>query len=270
MSGAEERQEKPDFWGERTLEAEASAGWKLGPLSLWVRRRRYEWWVYTERGGSDELVQKFVEGKPPKEDAAWKRWAFTGEISVVRLSPAAPDRSVVARPETPLRIPPDNEVLFFVSVPLWMRVSVGEQASEMSTLTEEPTRVLSNTWFGEPTEGELCYALKTGASRDLDGVKRGSYRFVCPLLVKNHSTEELSFQKVCLPVPYVQLYFGNKRVWSNRISLSYLGKSQFSSVVFDSGAPEYEDGLESVGEPRLKERKSFMRRSFDTLRSFTH
>ncbi len=267
MHNPGEIQKEAAFWGRRKLERGASVCWKLGPLSLWVRRRHHEWWVYAKRDGPEEEVCEVIEGQQPEESVAWNRWAFTEEKTDVSLLPAAPDRSVVARPDTPLRIPPGNEVLFFVSVPLWVRVSAGDGQHPV-LLTEEPTRVLSNTWFGEPTEGELCYGLKTGASVELEGVKRGSNRFVCPLLVKNHSPEELSFRKVCLPVPYVQLYRGGKRLWSNRISLSYLGKSQFSSVAFDSDAPEYENGLERVGEPRLKERRGFFRRSFDTLRSF--
>ncbi len=254
------------FWEIKTLEPEASACWRLGPLSLWARRRNNEWGIFAERGGSKELVQEFAGGTPPREDAAWKRWAFKQEESAVGLVPTSPDRSVVARPETPLRIPPDNDVLLFVSVPLWLRVFVGGERRVF--LVEEPTRVLSNTWFGEPTEGELCYALKTGASRSLAGVKAGTYRFVCPLLIKNHSAEELNFQKVCLPVPHVQLYRGKTRIWSNRISLSYLGKSQFSAVVFDGEPPEYEEIREKLGEPRIRERRSFVRRSFETIRTW--
>ncbi len=266
ISGGDRAIDSSGFWGERELAPGVCGCWRLGPLTLWARRRHSEWCVFAERGGEDEFAREFIADRPPKEDAAWKRWAFTGEIDRVSVLPVTPDRSVVARPESALRIPPDNEVLFFVSIPLWVRVTVAGTVPVI--LTEEATRVLSNTWFGEPTEGELGYALKTGASRGLEGVKPGSYRFLCPLLVKNHSAEELAFDKVCLPVPYLQLYLGGRRLWSNRIALSYLGRSQFSSVAFDEEPPGFEEGLEKIGEPRLHERKGFLRRSFATLRSF--
>lgn len=266
MPEANQTEIEEEFWEPKTLEAEDSARWTLGPLSLWVRRRRHEWWVYAERDGANDLTMGFSRGRPPKETAAWKRWAFTEGAKTVRMVPVTPNRSVVARPETGLRIPPGNEVVFFVSIPFWLQIWVGEE--QRTLLTEETARVLSNTWFGEPTEGELCYSLKTGASRSLEGVKRGSYRFVCPLVTTNQSTEELNFQKVCLPVPYLQLYRGERRLWSNRISLSYLGKSRFSAVAFDAEPPEYENVHGPLGEPRLRERKGFFRRSFESLRSF--
>ncbi len=258
--------EEAKFWEPKTLDRDGAACWTLGPLKLWARRSSGEWWVYTEREGASDLAMGFTTGRAPREDAGWKRWAFSEDAPVVTMVPATPDRSVVVRPERALRIPPENEVLFFVSVPIWIQVHVGEGTPAL--LVEEASRVLSNTWFGEPTEGELCYALKTGASRSLEGVKRGSYRFVCPLLVKNHSTQELNFQKLCLPVPYLRLYHGAQRMWSNRVSLSYLGGTQFSAVHFDSEPPGYEELVGGALKPRMEERKSFFRRSFDTIRMF--
>ena len=266
MAEASQIETEREFWEPRTLEVEDSGRWTLGPLSLWVRRRSHEWWVYSELAGTDDLAMGFSRGRPPKESADWKRWAFTEDVKTVRMVPVTPNRSVVARPKTGLRIPPGNEVVFFVSIPFWLQVWVGEERRIL--LTEEAPRVLSNTWFGEPTEGELCFSLKTGASRSLEEVKRGSYRFVCPLLIANRSSEELDFQKVCLPVPHLQLFRGERRFWSNQVSLSYLGKNQFSAVAFAAEPPTYEKIHETLGEPRLRERKGFFRRSFDTIRTF--
>src|SRR5690606_29283651 len=132
------------------------------------------------------------------------------------------------RPDSPVRIPKGNEVTFFVSVPLFLQLHIGPERNIL--IHEEPTVVMSKTWFGEPTAGELCYALRTGASRDLEGIKKGQHRVVCPVVVRNRSDEELNFQKLCIRAMHVNIHRGNNRLWTEEIEVSYLGKNNFSEV----------------------------------------
>lgn len=246
-----------------TLETGKTASWEGGTLRAWALRTEHEWRIAATRQEETSVIRASTD-KPLPAAPAWKRWAFSEEAPEIAAIPAMPDKPLVVRPDAPLRIPPGNEVTFFVSVPVWLRFFVGAEPRRIF-LTEEPTVVLSNTWFGEPTMGELCYALKTSASRSLEGIKIGGHRCVCPLLLQNDSDAELPFQKLCIRTLYVNIYQGASRLWSEEIRVSFKGKDQGSEISFGSAAPKFEETGERVGEARLVAPKSFIRRSFDTL-----
>ena len=77
-----------------------------------------------------------------------------------------------------------------------MRVSVGK--TKPFVLKEEPTVVLSNTWFGDPMGGELCYALRTSARRSFDTLRKRPNRAICSVLIKNAFSTPLDFQRLCI------------------------------------------------------------------------
>lgn len=91
----------------------------------------------------------------------------TGMCSVVTvklpgLSPVTPDRSVVVCPESVLKIESGARTLFYVLLPVWITVSVGSQKKH--PLDEFPGKVLSDTWFGEPHEGECSENMNAPSS----------------------------------------------------------------------------------------------------------
>ncbi len=111
-----------------------------------------------ERISEEEDTIIAQHGEKP-ENLTWNRYIYKSELNIIRFVPYLPDRPVVVDPESPIRILPDNSALFFVSIPSWIRIFTGTQEKIM--LLEVPAEVLSNTWFGDPMEGELCYSLKT-------------------------------------------------------------------------------------------------------------
>lgn len=240
--------------------------YEIGPLRLWIQRTSHEWQIATEglTGVEDRLAVSRPEWAPV--DVVWRRWAFRDESDGAQLEPVMPDRALVVRPESSLVIPPGEEVLFFVSIPLWVRAKVAA-ASGFITLLEVPTVVLSNTWFGETTDGDLCYALKTGASRSLAGIKRGGYRVVCPLMLRNHSEDQLNFQKICLRTQYVKIYAGATRYWTDSVTITYEGRQQLSTINYGTQAPDHEPISGEIGPAREVVRKNLVQRSFGNLRS---
>lgn len=253
----------PKWHAARSLETDRATCWEAGTLRAWALRTQHEWRIATSRQEEKTAIHTSAD-EPLPESPAWKRWAFSEEADKIGAEPAMPDKPLVVRPDSPLRIPPGNEVVFFVSVPVWLRFFAGSGRNR-TFLTEEPSVVLSKTWFGEPTMGELCYALKTSASRSLEGIKTGDHRCVCPLLLRNDSEAELPFQKLCIRTLFVNIYQGASRLWSEEIRISFRGKDQGSEVSFGSAAPKFEETGERIGDAREIAPKSFIRRSFDTL-----
>lgn len=253
-----------DFWAAQTLERGETRLWEAGHLRLWARHEQHEWRVTGDRNDQERDSLKITRGEPPPAGASWKRWAFKNEYDGISASPAMPDKPVVVRPDSPIRIPPGNEVTFFVSIPVFLQLHLGPKKNLF--IHEEPSVVLSKTWFGSPAQGELCYALRTGASRDLDGIKKGPHRAICPILIKNNSPEDLNFEKLCIRAMHVNIYRGARRLWTEEIRVSFRGESQISEISFSKDPPAFEQLGEVLGVAREPAPNgSFLRKSFGSL-----
>jgi hypothetical protein len=252
-----------NFWAAQTLESEDWCLWEAGTLRLWAKREHHEWRVMSIRQEEREEMS-LSQSEAPPIGGTWKRWAFKAEAALITASPAMPERPVVVRPDAPLCIPRGNEVLFFVSIPISLQLHLGGHKKLL--IHEEPTLILSQTWFGDPTAGELGYALRTGGSRDLEGVKKGQHRAICPILIRNTSEEELHFEKICLRAMHVNIYRGTHRLWTQQIQVSYRGENKFSEINIAKEPPSFEKALTLVGTAREPApRDNFLRKSFDSL-----
>lgn len=232
-------------------------------LKLWTVHDPHEWRVHVERKSTESPVASRNEDEPLPEKPSWKRWAFREEDACVWCRPAMPDKPVVVRPEAPLSIPRGNEVMFFVSIPVSLQFLIGPNAEVL--IHEEPTVVLSKTWAGEPTSGELAYALRTSASRNLEGIKKGDHRVVCPLLIRNRSEEQLNFQKLALRTMHANIHLGSTRLWCEQIEINYLGKAHFSEIVFGKTAPPHEPVLGLLAGAREPIHRNLLRKSFESF-----
>lgn len=256
-----------DFWAAQTLAPGDCRLWEAGHLRLWAKREQHEWRVTADREGQEDSAPQINQTTAPPARSSWQRWAFKEEEAMIRASPAMPDKPVVVRPDSAIRIPHGNEVTFFVSVPVFLQLRIGSKNPLF--LHEEPSMILSKTWFGDPTLGELCYALRTGGSRDFDGIKKGAHRAICPILIRNNSGEELNFEKLCIRAMHVNIYRGARRLWTEEIRVSYRGENHFSEISFSKDPPSFEKVGEILGAAREPApRGSFLRKSFDSLWTF--
>jgi hypothetical protein len=97
---------------------------------------------------------------------------------------------------------------------------------------------LSLTWFGSMEEGEICYSMRTFAHANPADLQPHENRCICPVQVKNRSTEVLSFERICIRCNYLNVYRGQNRLWSNAVRLTYRGRQEWSRIVYGKGAPD--------------------------------
>jgi hypothetical protein len=261
------------LWEPKSLTGENWYHSRIGPLDLWVRRSPADWYVAHRR--EPERVKAEAPPSPlhPAQTNAqvdrltWNRWVAGEEEARVLLVPCLPNRAVVIRPRYPLNVPKGKEVLFFVSLPVWVRVLVGEAQS--ITLCELPTVVLSNTWFGDPITGELCYSLKTKVLRQIGMVENHPHMAVCPVLIRNQAFVDLDFQRICIRVEYLSLYRGRTRLWTNQVEVQFHGEDLNSTIITGREAPDYEPAAERLSEARLPSERSLLKKSFSFLKALT-
>jgi hypothetical protein len=258
-----------DLWNPVPMRPGTPIHVSLGTLELWVRHLHEDWFVAFRRADPEVPL---CPPHPVRESSAleglpWRRWVSGSSAAWLRLIPALPDRSVVVRPSYPLNVPTGESVLFYANVPIWVRVAVGEKAE--LTLCEIPSVILSNTWFGEPTAGELCYSLKTKAQRDLEAVSNHPYMAACPVHVENQAPTDLEFQRICVRVEHLHVFRGRQRLWTNQVEVLFKGEDFASQITVLKYAPKVEQVSERLCPAREPVERSLLKKSFSFLRSLT-
>ena len=261
------------LWESRELKGETWYHARIGPLDLWIRRSRADWYVTYEREMDREKEQRMpvplhrAQTHERIDELTWIRWVAGEESARVQLLPSMPDRSLVIRPRYPLNVPRGKDVLFFVNIPIWVRIQVG--LPQPATLIELPTVMLAHTWFGDPTTGELCYSLKTKALRNIDAVENHAYLATCPVLIRNQAFSDLDFQRICIRVEHLNVYRGQTRLWTNQVEVLFRGEELTSQMIISKNAPSLDEEAHLICEAREPAGSSLLKKSFFFLKSLT-
>jgi hypothetical protein len=141
-------------------------------------------------------------------------------------------------------------------------------AGKGAELSEIPTQILSNTWFGDPTTGELCYSLQSRGGRDIGHIPPSPHKAICPVLLVNSSAGKLDFQKLNIHVEHLKVFAGKIRLWTNEVSIRFFGEDQPGQVDFSSKAPQFEKPLTLLTEERVSVSQSILEKSIGILRRF--
>jgi len=263
------RKSKPELWDSSTVKSETLYRASFSTLTVWLKRSREDWYLASQRPGKETNPAPLseVKGRKPRQDLNFSRWVVGPDVSTVQFVPAMPDRSIVVRPAVPLKVPAGKDALFFLSIPVWVRVLA--QPPKGITLCELPTLILSNTWFGEPTSGELCYALRTRAMRSLEEIENRPYTAICPVSIRNRAPKELDFERLCVRVEHLNVYRGRQRLWTNELEVRFQGDEHSSQVTIGKGAPKFAENLIKVCEAREPVENALLKQSFSFLRSLT-
>ncbi|WFB35724.1 hypothetical protein P3T73_16350 [Kiritimatiellota bacterium B12222] len=225
----------PELWKTLISPHGPHKGVRVENSEVYWKVEEGDWIVGTSRvdSPSEEKVIEFLKDEPEKE-VSWRRLASVEDVPTLKIMPAFPNRPVVVRPEYPYTLIPGERVNIFVGVP----VSFCLQTPNGLTLLEETVHPLSNTWFGLPTDGELCYAMRTLARREGENLDFGPARVICPMRIRNQSKEKMTFERMCLRVQYLSIYLTeNKRLCSNESSVVVRSDESWSRVAFASKAP---------------------------------
>ena len=206
------------LWKSQVLPHQGFLEWKSGPLSLFIKRTDDGDWLWAAQNGEESLDAYL--GKPTNipDSLNWTRWAFSPEVEQFRVVPSLLDKSVVVRPQFPLMVPPGSHVRFFVSIPLIFRIAVETKVGEC-LLEPVSSLALNTVWFGDLSEGELCYGLLTRAVRDASELQLFPHRAICPVVLHNNTSAPIPFNKICIKVRHLTLYQGPDRLWTNTINI---------------------------------------------------
>ena len=256
-----------DIWQSKRVDGNAFLHWHVGPLHVYVRRAGDEWHVARRRDDAsvvaDEPEAAAVGTADPPEETPPERWVIGSDCEpVARLKPIMPDRPVVVRPESPVRMPPGASGVFHVSIAVFVAVTVGK---DETLLCEIPTVELSKIWFGDFAEGELCYSLKTRARRTAEEHTPRHHRAVCPVTIANEGDSELRFDRVCIHVDRLRVFRGDGCLLTNGVTVTRRNDDAGGRITYSRDDPP---GKALLADARRPDEPGVLRRSFRNFALF--
>lgn len=226
------------------------ARWDFGNRVLWAERAEGQWLI----GGPDGLgdppqfpkVQIVKATEAPELDGAPRqRLAVSGKDRSIELVPRPPPRPIIARPELPLVVPPGESATVYVGIPIWLGVYDGA-----IKLWEVPALRLSDTWFGTPTDGELCYSIRTRLRMKLEEVTPAAHRATCEVAIRNDHTEPLVLERLRLPATSLAISVDEQgELWTSLVKVRR-DKGDAGKESTEIERREAMAGRKVIGEPR--------------------
>ncbi len=243
-----------DVWGRIDLEPGGAQSVELGTLDLRLKRTASELWVHAGRDASAE----------PK----WTRWAVSPKAEV-HLIPAVPDRLAVVSHETPYNLPPRGNARVFVRIPLNVQVVVREAKEPDVVVADVPSLVLSDTWWGKFTEGELAYWISTAARAEITPDLFLRHLAMCPFRLTNESKEPLPIRRFAVRVTHLTLFMSDAHIWTDEVRVRYEGTDEGSEIEFTGHPPEESPSGRELAPPRSSSPKGLRALTFDKLITLT-
>lgn len=245
-------------WGKVELEVGGSRALEIGTLHLALERRSAEVRVQARR----------ADGAAPPDAGEWTRWVTPRDARLL-VRPALPDRLLVVSPEQPLHLLPGAEARLFVRIPLFVQLVVSGSRTGDVRLTDEPSVVLSDTWWGTYEEGELGYWLATTARAEVSGDLFLPHVAMCPFHLANRGRETLSVDRFAVQVPHLSIFATDGALWTDEVGVRYEGSLDSSEIRFGGAAPAEAPGAERLSKPRVPPPTGFHARTFQRLRSLS-
>ena len=256
------------WWKGLSLDTGQTARLEIGPLVLQVCRLEEEWQVAYARADApaDDANdwQILVNNERLGADADLKRYLFKTASAKLQVVPALADRPVVIRPMTPFYIPSGREATIYVSLPVWLRVQVGDPPA---TLEEIPVQRLSDTWFGPSTrEGELCYASRTHGRSSLEQLPLRHHRAMTAVIIRNRFEEAMLLERLCLPVKYLALFATQDGLlWTQPVTMIREEDGDMAALEIGTAPPEQIRKPTQVGGSRQEPDQRILLRTLSAL-----
>ena len=208
--------QEPVWWGTQSFEPGQGRHWHMAGMNLCIIRQIREWQFQINRTpaqGEDNHAWHRDEQLPENPLGELSRYVFGQTSGQLTLLPRMADRSIVVRPVMPLFVPPGQDIIFYVSTPVWLSCLV---EGRDTPLIDIPIVRPADTWFGPNTvKGELCYATQVTGRLELNHLSKWPFRAVTPVRISNNSNTFMPVERINLPVPFLPVYASaSGRLWT--------------------------------------------------------
>jgi hypothetical protein len=240
------------WWGEFTFELQEKKCWSVGERAIVLRREAAEWntWNIESEEEDNDIVVSDGACINVDDMTITGRFLEKNTSEKIKVSPLLADRTVIARPSSPLTILAGEKIQLFISTPIWF---YAETFPNGKCLVDLPFWRPSDSWFGGSTiDGQLCYAKYTSAKTKIDELELHPHKATTPIMVINSHNKELTINRINVPVNHLNLYSDDKnQLWTSRITIEIADDSADIELVIDKNVSAEFEPLTFISSPRI-------------------
>lgn len=192
------------------------------------------------------------------------RYVFRKTTGILNVTPLLADRSVISRPLTPFNLTAGEEITLYVSSPLWLELTAGNNRKKLGEVSIQRP---SDTWFGPSTrEGELCYATNSRCRINLNEIPERLHRAITPVTIRNNADTTLSLERLNLPSPMLSIYKSSDgHLWTSTVKLIREKDGDMAALKITHKAPAETDNAVLLSKPRTATDKGIFIRAFNAV-----
>ncbi len=192
----------------------------------------------------------------------------TGRSEILFVQPALPVKPVVFRNNKSLSVSPRQTFRIFLAIPVNIQFYYSQVDPE-HLFSEYSTERLSDTWFGEPDNGEPAFSVGSRFARQIDQLASGYFEASCPVQISNNSNQLLDLQRLIIHVENLNLYQKGVHLVTDSVSIEFKGKDQVSNLHFSTERSIHGEAPLLVGKARQVTSKNILGKSFHFIKNFT-
>jgi len=196
---------------------------QLACINLHAKRVKQGWYLNTSEIGKEETNADLRIN-------AENDFFQTGKSNSLIIEPALPAKPMVFK-GTMLNVLPGQRLTFFLKIPLSFQIYYSKKLPE-NLLKEVVHKKLSDTWFGEPDNGEAAFALGKEYFLDFDEIESSECEAICPITVFNNSPKNLTLQRFIIRNDFVSLYKNEDKIVGSEVIIEYKGNDIMSSAEY--------------------------------------
>jgi hypothetical protein len=238
------------IWAEHFFEKGQAQKWSFNSMDI-ITTRTESGWSLSIHNAEGQLVDEQY---------------FLETDGFFTLFPVLPDRPLIIRPQSVLKVYPGNHIKIFVTVPLFL-AAYSRNGGRESLIREVPLSSLSPTWTGDFQSGELCYSWSTPVFTSFEKATKHWDFALCCLHITNHSPSVLTLEKFMLDTRYLQVYRGATSLWCNDAEISFRGIEQSSISEIKRKTPSHELSEKTPIPPRKVGSGNFFIKTFDFFKT---
>ncbi|MCG6186809.1 DUF432 domain-containing protein [Maribellus maritimus] len=245
-----------EIFGKHQITPGNTKSFILGDSTLWVKREKEGWRL---------LYKENLSEQDEQPDFSNAEYFQTGKSNSVVLAPALPVKPMVFK-GSQLKVSPKQKFTFFLKIPITIQVYYSKNAGE-NLLKEIPYRRLSDTWFGEPDNGEAAFALGNEYFLNFETVEISPFEAICPVSIFNNSLNTLEIQRQIIRVEHLTLYKNANKIVTSLVQVEYKGQQILSAADYHYSKTYDGEKQDILTKPRNTSSKNLLKINFHFIKN---
>lgn len=225
-------------------------------------------WIIKEQRTSEAFGEFSFDVLENAEELNEPHLFQTGRSDILYAQPALPVKPIVFRNNTTLTVSPKQSLQIFLAVPVNIQFYFGQVETE-HLITEFSTQRLSDTWFGEPDNGEPAFSVGSRFSTQQNQLDATYFEAVIPIRIHNISNQLMDLQRLIIHVEHLNLYQKGGQLLTDVVSIEFKGQDSISSLQFSTEKSLHGESPQLLSKARQATSKNILGKSFHYIKNFT-